>query len=47
MRGRENIKKNAKAALKQILMDPDYQFVTDHESFFRADPDSVHACAAG
>lgn len=33
MRGRENIKKNAKAALKQILMDPDYQFVTDHESF--------------
>ena len=33
MRGRENIKKNAKAALKQILKDPDYQFVTDHESF--------------
>ena len=29
----KNIKKNAKAALKQILMDPDYQFVTDHESF--------------
>ena len=28
-----NIKKNAKAALKQILKDPDYQFVTDHESF--------------
>ena len=33
MRGRENIKKNAKAALKQILENPDYQFVTDHESF--------------
>ena len=28
-----NIKKNAKAALKQILKDPDYQFVTDHEGF--------------
>ena len=33
MRGRENIKKNAKAALKQILENPDYQFVADHASF--------------
>lgn len=33
MRGRENIKKNAKAALGQILGNPDYQFVADHESF--------------
>ena len=35
MRGRENIKKNAKAALKQILENPDYQFVADHASFLR------------
>ena len=33
MRGRENIKKNAKAALKQLLENPDYQFVADHASF--------------
>ena len=33
MRGRENIKKNAKAALKQISEDLDYQFVADHASF--------------
>ena len=47
MRGRENIKKNAKAALKQILENPDYQFVAGSCKFSRADPDGVHAHTTG
>lgn len=46
MRGRENIKKNAKAALKQIL---EIRIISCSRSckFSRADPDGVHAHTTG